>query len=376
MCCLTPARQVSAVPSRRQKDLRHLLTHFGSRGITWVGAARIRRLPAGPRQCRRREAPPRYGGEGEPVVLLHGHPRTHTTWHRVARQLSGSFFVVCPDLRGYGRSTLPPDEPGHLQSSKRAMAGDVVAVMRHLGHDRFSVVGHDRGALVAFRTAMDHPDAVHRLVIMDGLPVIEHLERLNEAFVRTWWHWWFLGQTDKPAEAFISADPGNWYRTRHQRRWDQPTTPTCGPPSTIQPSSTACARTTAPACASTAPMRKPTGKQAGRSPSRRSTGRTRRGAPRVPVPEELGAWTGRRQQPQAVRELIADATRVADWSPETASAEWTGDPAAARQPPASRVRTRWARGNGDRIASSRHARRGNALHSKPMPDRSKWRMSL
>src|ERR1700683_3161057 len=147
----------------------------------------------------------RYGGEGEPVLLLHGHPRTHTTWHRVAPLLSGSFFVVCPDLRGYGQSTLPPDAPGHAQSSKRAMAGDVVALMRHLGHDR--------GALVAFRTAMDHPDAVQRLAVMDGLPVIEHLERLNEAFVRTWWHWWFLGQTDKPAEAFISADPGRWYRT-------------------------------------------------------------------------------------------------------------------------------------------------------------------
>jgi haloacetate dehalogenase len=135
------------------------------------------------------------------------------TWHRVAPQLSSSFFVVCPDLRGYGQSTLPPDAPGHAQSSKRAMAGDIVALMRHLGHDRFSVVGHDRGALVAFRTAMDHPDAVERLVVMDGLPVIEHLERLNEAFVRTWWHWWFLGQTDKPAEAFINADPGRWYRT-------------------------------------------------------------------------------------------------------------------------------------------------------------------
>jgi haloacetate dehalogenase len=155
----------------------------------------------------------RYGGEGEPVVLRHGHPRTHTTWHRVAPRLSGSFFVVCPDLRGYGQSALPPDAPGHAQSSKRAMAGDVVALMRHLGHDRFSVVGHDRGALVAFRTAMDHPDAVKRLVVMDGLPVIEHLGRLNEAFARTGWHWWFLGQTGKPAEAFISADPGRWYRT-------------------------------------------------------------------------------------------------------------------------------------------------------------------
>jgi haloacetate dehalogenase len=131
----------------------------------------------------------------------------------VAPLLAGSFFVVCPDLRGYGQSTLPPDAPGHRQSSKRAMAGDVVALMRYLGHDRFSVVGHDRGALAAFRTAMDYPDQVERLVVMDGLPVIEHLERLNEAFVRTWWHWWFLGQTDKPAEEFISAHPGRWYRT-------------------------------------------------------------------------------------------------------------------------------------------------------------------
>ncbi|MGH3277655.1 MAG: alpha/beta fold hydrolase [Trebonia sp.] len=155
----------------------------------------------------------RYGGTGEPVVLLHGHPRTHTTWHRVASRLAQTFFVVCPDLRGYGQSTLPPDAPGHAQSSKRAMAGDVAVLMRHLGRDRFSVVGHDRGALVASRAAMDYRAAVERLVVMDSLPVTEHLERLNEAFVRTWWHWWFLGQTEKPAEAFISADPGRWYRT-------------------------------------------------------------------------------------------------------------------------------------------------------------------
>jgi len=155
----------------------------------------------------------RHGGDGQPVVLLHGHPRTHTTWHRVAPQLAGSFFVVCPDLRGYGRSTLPADAPEHTQSSKRAMAGDVVSLMRHLGHEQFAVVGHDRGSLVAFRAAMDHPRAVTRLVVMDGLPVVEHLERLNEMFVRTWWHWWFYGQTEKPAERVINLDPDAWYRT-------------------------------------------------------------------------------------------------------------------------------------------------------------------
>jgi haloacetate dehalogenase len=155
----------------------------------------------------------RHGGQGQPVVLLHGHPRTHATWHRVAPQLAGSFFVVCPDLRGYGRSTLPADAPRHAQSAKRAMAEDVVSLLRHLGHDRFAVVGHDRGALAAFRTAMDHPHAVTRLALMDGLPVVEHLERLNERFVRTWWHWWFFGQTEKPAEQVINVDPDAWYRT-------------------------------------------------------------------------------------------------------------------------------------------------------------------
>jgi haloacetate dehalogenase len=154
----------------------------------------------------------RHGGQGQPVVLLHGHPRTHTTWHRVAPQLADSFFVVCPDLRGYGRSTLPADAPRHAQSAKRAMAKDVISLLRHLGHDRFAVVGHDRGALAAFRTAMDHPHAVTRLAVMDGLPVVEHLERLNEQFVRTWWHWWFFGQTDKPAEQVINADPDAWYQ--------------------------------------------------------------------------------------------------------------------------------------------------------------------
>jgi haloacetate dehalogenase len=155
----------------------------------------------------------RHGGEGPPVVLLHGHPRTHTTWHAVAPLLAERHLVVTPDLRGYGRSSLPPDEPDHAQSAKRAMARDVVALMAHLGHPRFAVVGHDRGSLVAFRTAMDHPDEVTALVVMDGLPVVEHLERTDARFARAWWHWWFLGQTDKPAERVINADPDAWYRT-------------------------------------------------------------------------------------------------------------------------------------------------------------------
>ena len=100
----------------------------------------------------------RHGGSGPPLLLLHGHPRTHTTWHRVAPLLAGEHTVVCPDLRGYGESSKPPTTPDHEPYSKRAMARDCVALMRALGHERFAVAGHDRGAYVASRTAFDHPE--------------------------------------------------------------------------------------------------------------------------------------------------------------------------------------------------------------------------
>jgi haloacetate dehalogenase len=155
----------------------------------------------------------RWRGEGPPVVLLHGHPRTHTTWWQVAPRLAQSgHTVVCPDLRGYGRSTAPPTQPDHGQASKRAMAGDVAALMHHLGHERFAVAGHDRGCYVAFRTALDHPGAVTRLVVMDGIPIGDALQRCDAKFAARWWHWWFLGQTEKPAERLICADPDGWYR--------------------------------------------------------------------------------------------------------------------------------------------------------------------
>jgi haloacetate dehalogenase len=157
----------------------------------------------------------RHGGDGPPVVLLHGHPRTHATWHRVAALLADRHTVVCPDLRGYGRSTVPPDAPAHAQASKRAMAADVVALMDALGHRRFAVAGHDRGGYAAFRTAMDHPDRIAGLTTMGrAVPIAEALERMDERFAREWWHWFFLGQTGKPAETLIAAvGPDAWYRT-------------------------------------------------------------------------------------------------------------------------------------------------------------------
>jgi haloacetate dehalogenase len=131
----------------------------------------------------------RSGGAGPAVVLLHGHPRTHTTWHRVAPLLvAAGHAVVCPDLRSYGRSSKPPTTEDHAPYSKRAMAGDVVALMARLGHDRFAVVGHDRGSYVPFRTAMDHPDAVTHLAVLDCVPIVEHLERADARFATAWWH--------------------------------------------------------------------------------------------------------------------------------------------------------------------------------------------
>jgi haloacetate dehalogenase len=158
----------------------------------------------------------RHGGDGPPVVLLHGHPRTHATWHRVAALLAPRHTVVCPDLRGYGRSTKPPTCQDHSQSSKRAMAHDVVELMRKLGHDRFGVVGHDRGSAVAYRLALDHPDAVTKLAVLDCLPIGEHLARADARFAQAWWHWFFFGQTEKPAERVINADPDGWYRITAQ----------------------------------------------------------------------------------------------------------------------------------------------------------------
>jgi haloacetate dehalogenase len=153
----------------------------------------------------------RVAGSGPPVVLLHGHPRTHTTWHRVVPLLvAAGHTVVCPDLRGYGRSTGPAPDAGHRAYAKRAVAGDVRALMRLLGHERFAVVGHDRGSYVALRLALDSPEAVTALAVVDCIPIVEHLDRCDARFAAAWWHWFFYAQPEKPERA-IGADPVAWY---------------------------------------------------------------------------------------------------------------------------------------------------------------------
>jgi len=154
----------------------------------------------------------RHGGEGAPVLLLHGHPRTSATWHRVAPLLvRAGHSVVCADLRGYGRSVGPPPTADHTAHSKRAVARDMVSVMATLGHRRFAAAGHDRGSYVAMRLALDHAEQVTSLVLMDCIPISEHLDRADAEFATRWWHWFFFAQPEIP-ERVINADPDSWYR--------------------------------------------------------------------------------------------------------------------------------------------------------------------
>lgn len=152
------------------------------------------------------------GGEGPPLALLHGFPETHLMWHRVAPALAKRFTVVCPDLRGYGDSGKPPGGEGHANYSKRAMALDVVEVMAMLGHDRFRLAGHDRGARVAHRLAVDHPDRVEKLVLMDIVPSGTVYGTVNQLVATVYFHWFFLIQRAPFPERYIGLDPETFLR--------------------------------------------------------------------------------------------------------------------------------------------------------------------
>lgn len=149
----------------------------------------------------------RVGGNGPPLLLLHGYPQTHVCWHKVAPELERHFTLVLPDLRGYGDSTAAPDHPGHETYAKRAMAADCIALMAALGHRRFAVVSHDRGARVGYRLALDHPDAVTRLVVLDIVTTHDAWEDLNRPNAIGRFHWSFLARPAPFPETMIARDP-------------------------------------------------------------------------------------------------------------------------------------------------------------------------
>jgi haloacetate dehalogenase len=147
------------------------------------------------------------GGFGPPLLLLHGHPQTHVIWHRCAERLAQNFTVIAADLRGFGESSKPESDETHAAYSKRAMAADQVALMRRLGFGRFRVCAHDRGARVAQRMALDHPDAVERLMLLDIAPTLAMYEATDRAFATAYYHWFFLIQPQPLPETLIGANP-------------------------------------------------------------------------------------------------------------------------------------------------------------------------
>lgn len=153
------------------------------------------------------------GGQGAPLLLLHGHPQSHVMWHAVADKLAGSFTVVMMDLRGYGDSERVASDDFHRPYSKRAMALDAIAVMRYYGFDTFAVLAHDRGARVAHRLAVDHPGAVKRLMLLDIAPTLGMYEHTTDAFARAYWHWFFLIQPPPLPESLIDSNPVRYVRS-------------------------------------------------------------------------------------------------------------------------------------------------------------------
>ena len=159
----------------------------------------------------------RRGGEGPPLLLLHGNPQTHAMWHKVAPALAKRYTVVCPDLRGYGGSFKPPATADHAPYAKREMAKDMVELMAHFGHETFLVAAHDRGARVAHRLALDHPARVRKLALLDIIPTLEHFERADMTFALGYYHWFWFAQPHPFPENVISAAPDAWWRAHTSR---------------------------------------------------------------------------------------------------------------------------------------------------------------
>lgn len=163
----------------------------------------------------------RRGGQGPALLLLHGHPQTHAMWHRLAPALAQRFTLVIPDLRGYGRSARVAAPAGGSEPAayaRRVQAAELHALMRALGHARYGVLAHDRGARAAHRLALDEPAAVQRLMLLDVAPTLAMYEQAGDAFARAYWHWFFLIQPPPLPERLIEADPAAYLRDVMGRR--------------------------------------------------------------------------------------------------------------------------------------------------------------
>ncbi|WP_455372568.1 alpha/beta hydrolase [Limibacillus halophilus] len=159
----------------------------------------------------------RMGGSGPALLLLHGNPQTHAMWHAVAPALAKHFTVICADLRGYGGSFKPEASADHAPYSKREMAKDMVQLMQSLGHESFLLAGHDRGGRVAHRLALDHPERVRKLAVLDIVPTLEHFERTDMASAMGYYHWFWLAQPHPLPETLINHDPRFWFRSHTTR---------------------------------------------------------------------------------------------------------------------------------------------------------------
>jgi haloacetate dehalogenase len=156
----------------------------------------------------------RIGGAGPPLLLLHGYPQTHAMWHRVAPVLAERFTVICADLRGYGDSGKPASDAEHAAYSKRASAQDMVEVMAALGSPRFMLAGHDRGGRVGHRLALDHPERLERMAVLDIVPTRTVFRATNQAIATGYYHWFFLIQPYDLPERLIGADPVYYLRRK------------------------------------------------------------------------------------------------------------------------------------------------------------------
>jgi len=159
----------------------------------------------------------RHDGDGPPLLLLHGNPQTHAMWHAVAPALAERFTVICPDLRGYGESFKPDATNDHAPYAKTEMVRDMVQLMEHFGHGEFFVGSHDRGARVAHRLALDFPDRVRKLAVLDIIPTIEHFERTDMAFAMGYYHWFWFAQRHPLPESIINAAPRAWFHAHTNR---------------------------------------------------------------------------------------------------------------------------------------------------------------